>query len=197
VGTSVRRWNRQFFLGSEPGKQGISINLKEPEGIALCLRLIDKMDVLVENFRPGLMDRLGLGFGVVHKRNPRLVYCFISAYGQNGPSRDEAAMDVVVQSSSGLQSITDTQRGETVRCGYGVTDVTAGLFAVIGILLALQARQRTGRGQFVDVSMLDGMISTMSSNYMSFLGSGVIPQPMGTFFRQSCRIVFSPQWIAR
>jgi crotonobetainyl-CoA:carnitine CoA-transferase CaiB-like acyl-CoA transferase len=91
-------------------------------------------------------------------------------------------MDLVVQSSSGLLSITGTADGESTRCGYGVTDVTAGLFSVIGILLALRAREQTGRGQYVDVSMLDCMISTMSSNYMSYLGSGVVPQPMGTAF---------------
>jgi len=171
-----------FFLGLNRGKLGISINLKEPEGLDLCLRLIEKMDVLVENFRPGAMDRLGLGYDAVHKRNPRLVYCSISGYGQDGPSRDEAAMDLVVQSSSGLLSMTGTEQGESVRCGYGVTDVTAGMFAVIGILLALRARETTGTGQYVDVSMLDGMISTMSSNYMSFLGSGIVPRPMGTSF---------------
>jgi crotonobetainyl-CoA:carnitine CoA-transferase CaiB-like acyl-CoA transferase len=110
------------------------------------------------------------------------VYCSISVYGQNGPSRDEAAMDLVVQGSSGLLSITGTADGESVRCGYGVTDVTAGLFAVIGILLALRARETTGRGQFVDVSMLDNMISTMTSNYASYLGSGTVPRPMGTAF---------------
>ena len=91
-------------------------------------------------------------------------------------------MDLVVQGSSGLLSITGTAEGESVRCGYGVTDVTAGLFSVIGILLALRAREQTGLGQFVDVSMLDSMISTMSSNYMSYLGSGIVPQPMGTAF---------------
>jgi len=171
-----------FFLGLNRDKRGISIDLKQPEGVGLCLRLIDKMDVLIENFRPGAMDRLGLGFEPVHRRNPRLIYCSISGYGQNGPSRDEAAMDLVVQASSGLMSITGTEEGESVRCGYGVTDVTAGLFAVIGILLALRARDSTGRGQYVDVSMLDSMISTMSSNYMYFLGSGVVPQPMGTRF---------------
>ena len=171
-----------FFLGLNRGKQGISIDLKRPEGLDLCLRLIDRMDVVVENFRPGAMDRLGLGFEALHKRNPRLVYCSISGYGQDGPSRDEAAMDLVVQSSSGLLSITGTEDGESVRCGYGVTDVTAGLFAVIGILLALRARERTGQGQLVDVAMLDSMISTMSSNYMSYLGSGIVPQPMGTAF---------------
>jgi crotonobetainyl-CoA:carnitine CoA-transferase CaiB-like acyl-CoA transferase len=171
-----------FFLGLNRGKQGISIDLKKPEGLDLCLRLIDRMDVLVENFRPGAMDRLGLGYEAMRRRNPRLIYCSISGYGQDGPSRDEAAMDLVVQSSSGLLSITGTADGESVRCGYGVTDVTAGLFSVIGILLALRARETTGTGQFVDVSMLDSMISTMSSNYMTYLGSGEVPKPMGTAF---------------
>ena len=188
-GDMSRGWGPPFagcvalvFLGLNRGKRGVSLNLKEPEGLDLCLRLVDRMDVLVENFRPGAMDRLGLGYEALRARNPRLVYCSISGYGQNGPSRDEAAMDLVVQSSSGLLSITGTEDGESVRCGYGVTDATAGLFAVIGILLALRARESTGRGQYVDVSMLDSMISTMSSNYMSFLGSGVIPKPMGTAF---------------
>jgi crotonobetainyl-CoA:carnitine CoA-transferase CaiB-like acyl-CoA transferase len=188
-GDMARGWGPPFaggissvFLGLNRGKRGISIDLKQPEGLDLCLRLIDRMDVIVENFRPGSMDRLGLGYEQVRGRNPRLIYCSISGYGQAGPSRDEAAMDLVVQSSSGLLSITGTPQGESVRCGYGVTDVTAGLFSVIGILLALRAREQTGRGQYVDVSMLDCMISTMSSNYMSYLGSGIVPQPMGTAF---------------
>ncbi|HEV2445622.1 MAG TPA: CoA transferase [Candidatus Sulfopaludibacter sp.] len=171
-----------FFLGLNRGKRDISIDLKQAEGIALCLGLVDRMDVLIENFRPGSMERLGLGYEAMHRRNPRLVYCSISGYGQNGPSRDEAAMDLVVQGSSGLLSITGTEDGESVRCGYGVTDVTSGLFASIGILLALRARDITGRGQFVDVSMLDSMISTMSSNYSSYFGSGEVPRPMGTAF---------------
>jgi crotonobetainyl-CoA:carnitine CoA-transferase CaiB-like acyl-CoA transferase len=171
-----------FFLGLNRGKYGISINLKKPEGIDLCMRLVEKMDVLLENFRPGAMKRLGLGYDAVHRRNPRLVYCSISGYGQDGPLRDEAAMDLVVQSSSGLLSITGTAEGEVVRCGYGVTDVTAGLFAVIGILMALRHREQTGQGQHVDVSMLDSMISAMTSNYMGYLGSGLAPRPMGTSF---------------
>jgi formyl-CoA transferase/CoA:oxalate CoA-transferase len=171
-----------FFLGLNRGKHGISIDLKQPEGIDLCLRLADRMDVLIENFRPGTMDRLGLGYEALRRRNPRLVYCSISGYGQDGPSRDEAAMDLVVQSSSGLMSITGTAEGEPVRVGYGVTDVNAGLFSVIGILLALRARETTGAGQFVDISMLDSIVSTMTSNYSSYLGSGVIPRPMGTAF---------------
>jgi crotonobetainyl-CoA:carnitine CoA-transferase CaiB-like acyl-CoA transferase len=171
-----------FFVGLNRGKYGISIDLKKPEGAELCLRLLERMDVLVENFRPGTMDRLGLGYGVVSARNPRIVYCSISGYGQDGPSRDETAMDLVVECSSGFMSITGTEQGEQVRSGYAVCDINAGLFASIGILMALRARERAGRGQYVDVSMLDGMISAMSSNYMSFLGSGELPRPLGSAF---------------
>jgi crotonobetainyl-CoA:carnitine CoA-transferase CaiB-like acyl-CoA transferase len=171
-----------FFLGLNRGKKGISIDLKRPEGLDLCRRLIDRMDVLIENFRPGTMDRLGLGYGALSTRNPRLVYCSISGYGQQGVLRDAPAMDLIVECSSGYMSITGTESGETVRSGYAVADVNAGMFAVIGILLALRAREQTGRGQFVDVSMLDSMISAMTSNYATFLGSGKVPRPMGTAF---------------
>jgi formyl-CoA transferase/CoA:oxalate CoA-transferase len=172
-----------FFVGLNRGKYGISIDLKRPEGIDLCLRLLDQMDVLIENFRPGTMDRLGLGYGAVSARNPRLVYCSISGYGQNGPSRDEAAMDLIIECSSGFMSVTGTEAGEQVRSGYAVCDINAGLFAIIGILMALRAREQTGRGQYVDVSMLDAMISAMTSNYMTFLASGRVPRPLGSAFQ--------------
>jgi crotonobetainyl-CoA:carnitine CoA-transferase CaiB-like acyl-CoA transferase len=171
-----------FFLGLNRGKQGISIDLKTPAGIDLCLLLLEKMDVLIENFRPGTMDRLGLGYARVRVRNPRLVYCSISGYGQDGPSREETAMDLIVQCSSGLVSITGNEAGEQARCGYSVADVTAGMFGVIGILMALRAREKTGEGQYVDVAMQDCMISTMTSNYMTYLASGVPPKPLGTGF---------------
>ena len=176
-----------FFLGLNRGKQGISIDLKHKEGLALCLRLIEHMDVLVENFRPGAMDRLGLGYEAVRPRNPRLVYCSISGYGQNGPARNEAAMDTVVECSSGFLSITGTEDGELTRAGYAVCDINAGLFATIGILMAIRSRDQTGQGQYVDVSMFDGMISAMSSNYSTFLGSfdkgsHQVPGPLGSSF---------------
>ena len=171
-----------FFLGHNAGKQGISIDLKTPEGFDLVLRLIDHMDVLIENFRPGTMDRLGLGYAVVHTRAPKVVYCSISGYGANGPDRDEPAMDLIVQAASGLMSITGTEDGRNVRCGHSVADTTAGTFALIGILLALRARDATGLGQFVDVSMLDSLVSTMASSYANFCGSGKVLKPMGTAF---------------
>lgn len=171
-----------FFMGLNRGKYGISINLKQPEGIDLCLRLLESTDVLVENFRPGTMDRLGLGYAAAEARNPRLIYCSISGYGQDGPARDEAAMDLIVQCSSGLLSITGYEGGEPARCGYSVADVSAGMFATMGILMALWARERTGRGQFVDISMFDAMISGMSSCFMIYLGSEVCPKPMGSSY---------------
>ncbi len=171
-----------FFLGVNAGKSSLSINLKHPRGLELCLDLIARADVLIENFRPGSMDRLGLGYAAARERNPRLVYCSISGYGQNGPSRDEPAMDLILQAASGLISVTGTPEGEQVRCGHSVADVTAGMFALIGILMALHAREQTGMGQFVDVAMLDCMISAMTSNFTNYLGSGIKPRPRGTGF---------------
>lgn len=171
-----------YFLGLNAGKMGLAINLKHAKGIELCLRMIERADVLIENFRPGAMKRLGLGYEVASARNPRLVYCSISGYGQTGPSRDEPAMDLILQASSGLISVTGTPGGEVARCGHSVADINAGMFALIGILMALRVRDQTGAGQHVDVSMLDSMISAMASNYALFFGSQQIPGPMGTAF---------------
>jgi crotonobetainyl-CoA:carnitine CoA-transferase CaiB-like acyl-CoA transferase len=171
-----------YFLGLNAGKRSLAIDLKKPEGLALCLDLAAHSDILIENMRPGTMTRLGLGYEAMRARNPRLIYCAISGYGQTGPSRDDPAMDLIVQASSGLISTTGVEGGERVRSGHSVADITAGMFAIIGIQMALEARHRTGEGQFVDVSMMDGMISAMASNYAFYFGSGVIPEPMGTRF---------------
>ena len=171
-----------YFLGVNSGKQGLAINLKDPRGLELCRRLMAKADILIENFRPGTMQRLGLGYDDAHAINPRLVYCSISGQGQTGPGRDDPAMDLIMQAHCGLISFTGIANGETARSGHSVADVTAGMFALTGILMALAAREKSGEGQLVDVSMLDGMISAMASNYAYFLGSGQVPVPMGTAF---------------
>src|SRR5271154_3925899 len=142
-----------YFLGINPGKRSLAIDLKNPDGVALCLDMIGQVDVLIENMRVGTLDRLGLGYQAARARNPRIIYCSVSGYGQNGPSRDEPAMDLILQASSGLMSITGVEGGERVRSGHSVADITAGMFALIGILMAIEARHRTGAGQFVDVSM--------------------------------------------
>lgn len=171
-----------YFLGINTGKRSLAIDLKAPEGRELCLQMMGCADVVIENMRPGTMERLGLGYEAAWDRNPRLIYCSISGYGQNGPSRDDPAMDLILQASSGLISVTGVEGGEHVRCGHSVADITSGMFAIIGILLALEARNRTGVGQFVDVSMLDSMISAMASNFANYFGSGVVPDAMGTRF---------------
>ncbi len=171
-----------FFLGLHSGKQGLVVDLKKPEGVALCRRLAARADIVVENFRPGTMTRLGLDYAALAAENPRLIYVSISGFGQTGPRRDEPSMDLVTQASSGLMSITGTSAGEVVRCGHSVADVTAGTFGLVGALLALEARHASGRGQFVDVSMLDALMSTMAPNYAYYLGSGMVPGPRGTSF---------------
>lgn len=171
-----------YFLGLNASKQGVAIDLKRPEGVELCLRLVEKADVLIENMRPGTMERLGLGYTAARARNEKLIYCSISGYGQNGPRRDDAAMDLILQASSGLISVTGTPAGETVRCGHSVADITSGMFALIGILMALRVRDQSGVGQLVDVSMFDSMVSAMASNFANYFGSGVLPKPLGTAF---------------
>lgn len=171
-----------YFLGLNAGKQGVAIDLKTAEGVALCQRLVAGADVLIENFRPGTLERLGLGYAAMSAANPRLVYCSISGYGQDGPRRDDPAMDLIVQAASGLISLTGPAGGPGVRSGHSVADITAGMFALIGIMMALHARTGTGQGQHVDVSMFDGMISAMASNYANLFGTGTVPRPMGTAF---------------
>lgn len=171
-----------YFVGLNSGKQSLAIDLKTPEGLEVCRKLAAQADILVENFRPGTMNRLGLDYASLSAVNPRLIYVSISGYGQTGPRRLEPAMDLIIQSASGLMSITGTAAGETVKTGHSIADITAGLFSLIGAMMALEARHRTGRGQFVDVSMMDTVMSTMLPSFARFLASGVVPKPMGTLF---------------
>jgi len=171
-----------YFVGLNSGKQSLAIDLKTPEGLEVCRKLAAQADILVENFRPGTMNRLGLDYASLSAANPRLIYVSISGYGQTGPRRLEPAMDLIIQSASGLMSITGTAAGETVKTGHSIADITAGLFSLIGATMALEARHRTGRGQFVDVSMMDTVMSTMLPSFARFLASGVVPKPMGTLF---------------
>jgi crotonobetainyl-CoA:carnitine CoA-transferase CaiB-like acyl-CoA transferase len=171
-----------YFLGLNSGKQSLAIDLKQPEGLQICKDLAAKADIVIENFRPGTMTRLGMDYETLEKTNPRLIYVSVSGYGQTGPRRMEPAMDLIIQAASGLMSIQGTLGGETVRTGHSVADVTAGMFALIGALMAIEARHRTGKGQFVDVSMQDTMMSSMAPSFANYLGSGILPKPMGTRF---------------
>ena len=171
-----------YFVGLNSGKQSLAVDLKTPDGLEVCRKLAAQADILVENFRPGTMNRLGLDYASLSAANSQLIYVSISGYGQTGPRRLEPAMDLIIQSASGLMSITGTAAGETVKTGHSIADITAGLFSLIGAMMALEARHRTGRGQFVDVSMMDTVMSTMLPSFARFLASGVVPKPMGTLF---------------
>jgi len=169
-----------YFFSINRGKRSICIDLKRSEGQELLLRLVEKADVLVENFTPGTMEKLGLGYQVLSQRNPRLVYCAVSGFGQTGPWREKPALDIIVQGMGGIMSITGYPDGPPVRPGISLGDIAAGLFAAIGILAALRERDRTGRGQMVDISMLDCQIAILENAFVRYFATGEVPGPLGT-----------------
>ena len=178
-GDDTRAWGPPFvgresayFLSINRNKESVSLDFKDPDGRRVLDRLIARADVLVENFRPGAMARLGLDYAALAPTHPRLVFCSISGFGQNGPRRDLPGYDAVIQAEGGLMSVTGAADGPAFRVGVAVTDMVAGLLAVQGILLALLARERTGRGQDVDISMLDGVISLLSYHASIYLTTG-------------------------
>jgi len=166
------------FLAQNPGKRSITIDLKHPDGKEVFRRLVASADVLVENFRPGVMDRLGLGYRTLLEVHPKLVYCAISGFGQDGPLRDLPAYDQIIQGMSGLMSITGAPENAPYRVGYPVADTIGGLTAAFAISSALAARERTG-GTFIDVSMLEAVMATMGWAVSNHLIAGREPRPMG------------------
>lgn len=167
------------FLAQNGGKKSVTLNLKSPAAREVLLRLVETADVLVENFRPGVMERLGLPYEVLRQRNPGLVYCAISGFGQHGPLKNAPAYDQIIQGLSGMMSITGTPEGAPLRVGYPVADTLAGVMAAFAISSALVRRVRTGQGDFVDVSMLDCALSAMGWVVSNYLIAGVEPQAHG------------------
>ena len=169
-----------YFFSINRGKRSIAIDLKEGEGKELFRRLVGEVDVVVENFTPGTMDGLGLGYEALSALNPRLIYCAISGFGQTGPMRDQPALDIVVQGAGGVMSITGEPGGRPVRPGLSLGDIAAGLYAAIGILAAVREREVSGRGQLVDISMLDCQLAILENAFMRYHVTGEPPQPLGT-----------------
>ena len=166
------------FLAQNPGKRSITIDLKQRSGKAVFRRLVATADVVVENFRPGVMQRLGVGFDALREDNPRLVYCAISGFGQDGPLRDLPAYDQIIQGMSGMMSITGDADTAPCRVGYPVADTIGGLTAAMAISAALADRQRT-EATFIDVSMLEAAMATMGWAVSNLLVAGREPRPMG------------------
>ncbi len=186
-GDDTRGWGPPFlagesayFLSINRNKQSVTLNLKHPRARDLLLRLLAAADVLVENFRPGAMDRLGLGYAAVHEQLPRLIYCSISGFGQTGPYRERAAYDLIVEGLGGIMGITGEPDGPPVKVGVAVADICAGMFAAYGILAALHVRDRTGHGQWVDASMLDGQVAWMTYPAANYFATGDDPTRFGS-----------------
>ena len=167
------------FVAQNAGKQSLALDLKTEAGREAMLRLADSADVLIENFRPGVMRRLGLGQELLRQRNPRLIVCAISGFGQEGPLSKAPAYDQIVQGLSGVMSITGDEHSAPLRVGYPVCDTLGGLTAAFAITSALAGRASTGRGDFIDVSMLDATLVTMGWVVSNFLIAGREPQAMG------------------
>jgi formyl-CoA transferase len=173
-----RRGMGVSFLAQNAGKRSITVDLKHPRGREVFHRLVVGAQVLVENFRPGVMDRLGLGHEALRVHNPALVYCAISGFGQDGPLREAPAYDQIVQGMSGMMSITGAPETAPYRVGYPVADTIGGLTAAMAVCAALAERDRVG-GRFIDVSMLESAMATMGWAVSNWLVAGRAPQPMG------------------
>jgi CoA:oxalate CoA-transferase len=169
-----------YFFSANRGKRSLCLDLKSDEGRALFLRLAEKADVVMENFTPGTMDRLGLGYETLRELNPRLVYSATSGFGQTGPDRERAALDIIVQGMGGIMSITGYPGGPPVRPGISQGDIIAGIYTAIGILAALHERETSGLGQMLDISMLDCQIAVLENAFARYSATGEVPGPLGT-----------------
>ncbi|HMM41854.1 MAG TPA: CoA transferase [Thermomicrobiales bacterium] len=160
-------------------KRSLALDLKRPEGQEIFCRLAATADVVVENFRPGVMEALGIGYDTVAETNPGVIYCSISGYGKDGPYASRPGLDQIIQGVSGLMSITGFEGGEPTRVGIPIADLLTGLFGAYGVLAALQARERTGRGQRVETSLLESMVGTLAFQATRYLNGGDVPPPAG------------------
>ena len=169
-----------YFVGLNRGKQSLVLDLRQEEGVAILRRLAARADVLVENFRPGVMERLGLGATSLMEANPRLIYCAISGFGQTGPLRDKPSFDIVTQALTGVLSVNGKEGAAPVKLGLPVGDMSGGIFGAIAILSALHERHATGRGRLIDISLYDGTMSLLGYLEQLAMLTGKDPAPMGS-----------------
>ena len=169
-----------YFMSLNRNKESIALNLKVEEDKKIFEKILDKTDILVENFKPGTLTKWGYGWENLKDKYPKLIYASASGFGQTGPLKELPAYDMVVQGMGGLMSVTGQPNSEPTRVGTSIGDITAGLFTAIGINAALYDRQKTGKGMFIDVSMLDCQIAILENAIARYLSKGEIPKPMGS-----------------
>ena len=186
-GDDSRAWGPPFiegesayFISVNRNKKSMTLNLKKEKSIEIVHRLIKQSDVLIENFRPGTMEKLSLSYDEVKEINPKIIYCSISGFGQDGPYRLLPGMDQVLQGMGGLMSITGEPDGPPVKVGVAVADIAGGMFAAYGIVVALFNRETGGKGQMIDLSLLDCQVAWLTYRAGSFFASGEIPKPLGS-----------------
>lgn len=168
-----------YYAAANRGKRSLALDLKHPGGQEALKALVQEADVLVDNYRVGALDKLGLGYGDLSAINPRLVYCSISGFGATGPRASDRANDLFMQAYAGTMSVTGPEDGEPVKAGISIADLGGAMFGVTGILMALYARERTGRGQHVDTSLLEGQVALLSYHLTSYEATGVVPKRIG------------------
>lgn len=226
-GDDSRHWPPKFhgklpyyFAAANRNKRSLALDLKSADGVAIARKLIENADILIENYRVGAMERVGLGYETFAESNPGLIYCSISGFGRHGPRSTEPANDLFMQAYSGGMSITGEPNGGPVKMGMSVADLGAAMFGAIGILMAVEQRHRTGRGQRVDTSLLEGQMAMLSYHLTYFFATGSVPQRRGssgqvnvpyqafeasdqwvviaafneTMWRGVCRALERPQW---
>lgn len=181
-GAPVPGGESAYFVSLHRNKRGIVVDLKHPAGKELFFRLVERCDVVLENYRVGALTRLGLDYEAACKRNPGIIYCSVSGFGQDGPYCDRAALDLILQAESGMISVTGEAGGSGVRAGVSIADLTAGMNAAYGIMLALRVKERTGEGQQVDISMLEGQLALLGTAIGNYFANGEIPKPLGTAY---------------
>ncbi len=187
LGDDTRQWGPPFAAGESAyylccnrNKQSLTLNLKTDAGRDIAARLAERCDVLVENFLPGTLDGWGLSYDALSQRNPRLVYCSITGFGQTGPRRDEPGYDIMIQAQAGVMSISGESDGPPMKVGVAISDITSGIFACNAILAALYARERTGRGDRIDIALFDSTIAWLANVGSNYLVDGVVPRRQGT-----------------
>lgn len=187
IGDDTRSWGPPFingesayFLCINRNKKSLTLDLKRDYGKKILYELVEKSDVFLENFRPGVTEELGVDYGTICKINPRIIYCSITGFGQNGPYRNWPAYDIIIQGMGGLMSITGELNRPPVRIGVAVTDIGAGMYAAIAILSALIARNKIGKGQFIDVSLFDSTISWLTYMAANYFATGEVPKRIGS-----------------
>ncbi len=168
-----------YFMSVNRGKRSITLNLKTERGQAIFKQLLAHTDIVVENFRPGTMKKLGLDYDTLKTEHPSLIYAACSGFGQTGPYAQQGAYDMIIQGMGGIISITGEPEGPPVRVGTSISDITAALFTTIGVLSALHHRNETGKGQFVDVAMLDSLVAVLENAVVRYFATGEAPKPLG------------------